>query len=399
MSGEAGSAGAGETLLMARIGELWLKGRNRPHFVDRLCGNLQAALSAELSHAQVMSGRGRVYVSLGRPEHAPRAMAVCADTPGLVDVAEVARCDATLDAIEATAVAWVRERWRDATGTFAIDGRRTQKTLPFTSVQLNRRVGAAVQAATGLAVDLGAPDRTLSIEVDPRRAHVWTDAMPGVGGLPIGTAGRALLMLSGGIDSPVAGWLAQKRGCRLDAIYFHSPPFVGEGTRDKVTALARRLARRQGGMSLFVVPFTAAQVAIRDHCDRRLAVLLYRRMMYRIADAIAACEGHDALCTGEMIGQVASQTLCNLTLCDRLVERLVLRPLLTHDKQESVDLARRIGTYATSIRPHEDCCALFLPDNPATRSSVGVMAGEEAALDVPAQVAAAVAGVERVEVS
>lgn len=389
---------APDALLMGRIGELWLKGRNRRHFVDALRANLRAALTAELTHVQVMDGRGRLYVSVGRPGDVPRALDICADTPGLVDVARVERCEPTLDAIEASARTLVAERWRGARGSFAVDGRRTQKSLPFTSVELNRRVGAAVQTLTGLSVDLRRPDRTLHVEVDPRRAHLWTAAQPGAGGLPVGTAGGALLMLSGGIDSPVAGYLAQKRGCRLEAVYFHSPPFVGEGTRDKVATLARRLAARQGALTLHVVPFTAAQVAIRDRCDRRMAVLLYRRMMYRIADRIAGQRGLDALCTGEMLGQVASQTMANLALVDGICSRLVLRPLLTHDKQESVEIARRIGTYEASILPYDDCCALFLPDNPVTRGTAPLMAAQESHLDIGALVDGAVAGVESVTI-
>ncbi len=387
-----------EALLMARVGELWLKGRNRDHFVRALHDNLQTALSAALSHVQVMAGRGRLYVGVGRAEDVPRALAICADVPGLVDVARVERCPPTLDAIEAAALALVEARWAGATGSFAIDGRRTQKTLPFSSSDLNRRVGAAVLAATGLRVDLSRPDRTLSVEVGPRRAHLWTAACPGAGGLPVGTAGGALLMLSGGIDSPVAGYLAQKRGCRLEAVYFHSPPFVGEATRAKVQALARRLAARQGRLTLHVAPFTDPQLAIRDHCDRRMAVLLYRRMMYRIADRLAGRRGLDALCTGEMLGQVASQTMANLTLVDAVCDRLVLRPLLTHDKQESVALARRIGTYETSILPHDDCCALFLPDHPVTRGTAPLMRGQESRIDVDALVEQAAQGVESVEI-
>lgn len=389
---------AGETLLMGRIGELWLKGRNRRHFVDALHANLRTALNARLDHVQVMPGRGRLYVSVGRPRDVPTALTICADTPGLVDIAEVTRTGPELDAVTAAALTLVGEHWAGRGGSFAIDGRRTQKTLPYTSEELNRHVGAAVQAATGLAVDLSAPDHTLSIEVDPRRAHLWTAARPGARGLPVGTAGGALLMLSGGIDSPVAGYLAQKRGCRLEAVYFHSPPFVGEGTRDKVLTLARRLAARQGALTVHVVPFTAVQVAIRDGCDRRMAVLLYRRMMYRIADALAGRRGLGALCSGEMLGQVASQTMANLTLVDAVCSRLVLRPLIAFDKQESVDLARRIGTYETSILPYDDCCALFLPGNPVTKGTAGLMACQEQALDVDGLVNGAVAGTETVEV-
>lgn len=383
---------------MGRVGELWLKGRNRGTFAERLRANLQASLSAELAGAQVHLGRGRVFVQLDVEGTAERALAICADTPGLVDVRPVVRCAPVASEIEATAVVMVREAWAGATGSFAVRAKRTQKTLPFTSPALAAQVGAAVGTETGLAVDLSGPDRVLDIEVDPRRAHLWTAVTPGAGGLPVGTAGTVLLMLSGGIDSPVAGYLAQKRGCALEAVYFHSPPFVGEATREKVEALARMLAPRQAGLWLHVVPFTAVQTEIRARCDLRQAVVLYRRFMYRIAARLAADRGLDALCTGEMLGQVASQTLRNLELVDRVVDRLVLRPLMTWDKGEVTDRARQIGTYETSILPHDDCCTLFVPDDPVTRGSRGVIEAQESRLDIGGMVDAALAGVVSIRV-
>lgn len=385
------------TRLQVRMGEMWLKGRNRDDYFKLTRQNLQQALSAELTHAQVMDGRGRLYVQVGRAEDMPAAIEICADIPGLVDVSPVRVCPPTMDEMEAAALQLVGEAWAGARGSFAIDARRTQKTLPFTSPEMGRRIGAAVQRQTGLSVNLSSPDHRLSIEASPRHAHLWVQRFDGARGLPVGSAGGVLLLLSGGIDSPVAGYLAQKRGCRLEAVYFHSPPFIGPESQDKVEALGRRLAARQAGLALHVVPFSAVQLAIKEHCNPRMTVLLYRRFMYRIADALAERRGLLSLVTGESLGQVASQTLENLTHVDRIPQRMTLRPLLTADKHDTIALARRIGTYGVSKLPHPDCCTLFLPDKPVTRCSARTVANQEARLDVEGLVAAALDGVETIE--
>ncbi|MEZ4471696.1 MAG: hypothetical protein R3F60_13010 [bacterium] len=227
-------------------------------------------------------------------------------------------------------------------------------------------------------------------------AFVSVERFAGAGGLPVGSTGRVLLLLSGGIDSPVAGYLAQKRGCAVEAVYFHSPPYVSEASRDKVIALARRLAPRQGGLTLHIVPFTAVQEAIRDAGGGRLSVLLYRRFMYRIAAALAKRRRLLALCTGESLGQVASQTLENLRLVDQVSDALTLRPLITTDKQDIMELARRLGTYDISVLPHQDCCTLFVPEHPSTRAPLGLLVAHEEKLAVEAQVQAALDRTETV---
>ena len=215
----------------------------------------------------------------------------------------------------------------------------------------------------------------------------------------MGVSGRGLLLLSGGIDSPVAGWLAAKRGLALDAIYFHSPPFIGEKAKDKVLTLGRILARWGALRSITVVPFTDAQKQLRDAGAGELAVVVYRRMMMRIADEIADGMGATALVTGENLGQVASQTVENMTAIEAACRRIILRPLVTYDKVETTDLARRIGTFETSILPFEDCCSLFVPSHPATRARIQDAVKVESSLDVSAIVAAAVAGAERIAVT
>src|SRR4029079_6054110 len=268
-----------------------------------------------------------------------------------------------------------------------------------TRVTWRRLVAAIVQEATGLAVDVHTPALRLGIEVGTDVAYVFAATHDAPGGLPVGASGRALLLLSGGIDSPVAGWLAAKRGLALDAIYFHSPPYIGEKSRDKVLALGKLLARWQALRSVTIVPFTAAQRRLRDTGPAELAVVLYRRMMMRIADAIADKLEAAALVTGENLGQVASQTIENMTAIEAAARRVVLRPLVTYDNGETTDLARRIGTFETSILPFDDCCSLFVPRHPTTKARAQDAEKVEAEVDVAGVVATAVAGAERLAVT
>jgi thiamine biosynthesis protein ThiI len=310
-----------------------------------------------------------------------------------------ANLEANLEAITAAVVDEARVAIaRDRPASFKIEARRSDKRFPVTSMEMGKRLGARVQAETGLAVDVHTPALRLGVEVETDFAFVYAGTRAAPGGLPVGTAGSALLLLSGGIDSPVAGWLAAKRGLALDAVYFHSPPFIGEKSRDKVLALGRILARWQALRSVTVVPFTDAQKKLRDAGAADLAVVLYRRMMMRIADTIADRLQAAALVTGENLGQVASQTIENMTAIEAAARRVVLRPLVTYDKVETTALARRIGTFETSILPFEDCCSLFVPPHPATRARKEDAERIEADVDVAAIVEAAVAGSERIPI-
>ncbi len=250
----------------------------------------------------------------------------------------------------------------------------------------------------GLPVDVHKPDFAIGIgiEVHEERVLVFCDTRPGPGGLPVGCIGTVNLLLSGGIDSPVAGWLAMKRGCRVIATYFHSFPYTGDATREKVTDLARSLARWQGELTLFVVGFTDAQKALRAADKGPMAVVLYRRAMMRAAAAIARREHAQALVAGENLAQVASQTLENLAVIEEAAMLPVLRPLLTYDKLETVALAQRIGTFELSIQPYEDCCSLFVPSNPTTRARLDQVVAAERALDVDKMAEDLAAGAERV---
>jgi thiamine biosynthesis protein ThiI len=389
-----------ESVVLCRFGELFLKSGNRRAFERVLADNVRAAL-ADLPRARVEELHGRVLVRLPADD-AEEAAARLTRVFGLVSLSVAREVEAkpdleaiTTTAVEETQAAVARAR----PASFKIEARRSDKRFPSSSMDIARHVGARIQAATGLPVDVHTPALRLGIEVGTDVAYVYAAAHDAPGGLPVGVSGRALLLLSGGIDSPVAGWLAAKRGLALDAVYFHSPPYVGEKSRDKVLALGKQLARWQALRSVTVVPFTTVQKRLRDTGPAELAVVLYRRMMMRIADAIADKLEAAALVTGENLGQVASQTIENMTAIEAAARRVVLRPLVTYDKVETTALARRIGTYETSILPFEDCCSLFVPTHPATRARAQDAERVEEKLDVAAEIAAAVAGSERVDVS
>jgi thiamine biosynthesis protein ThiI len=393
----------GESVLLCRYGELFLKSGNRRRFASMLVNNVQAAV-AGVPDAKVEAPHGRILVRVPRA-HVDEAAARVERVFGLVSlsVARVVAADeaAIGDAAVAETQAAIERTPRAPSAgrpSFRINANRADKSFPVPSMELGSRVGARVVAATGLPVDLHTPDLRIGVEVTSRGAFVYAGTRPAPGGLPVGVSGRGLLLLSGGIDSPVAGWLSAKRGLALDAIYFHSPPFIGEKSKDKVLALGKILARWGALRSVTVVPFTDAQRKLVDNGAGELAVVLYRRMMMRIADRIADGLEAGALVTGENLGQVASQTVENMTAIATVCRRVIIRPLITYDKTETTDLARRIGTFETSILPFDDCCSLFVPRHPATKARAQDAEKIEAELDVAAIVDAAVAGAERISV-
>ena len=374
-------------LLLCRYGELFLKLGNRGRFEQQLVNNVRAALTG-LTGATVEAPHGRILVRVGAGD-LEEAAARVERVFGLVSLSAAEEVEPTYEALEPAAVRAAMaalERDPSRRRSFRVEARRSNKQFPATSQEIASRLGAVVNAATGVPVDLHNPALVVGAEVGQGRAFVYADTRAAPGGLPVGTGGQALLLLSGGIDSPAAAWLSAKRGLVLDGLYFHSPPFVGEKSRDKVVDLARTLARWQALRALHVVHFTEAQKAIRDAGPAELAVVLYRRMMMRVAEAIADRLGARALVTGENLGQVASQTITNMAVIEAAAQRLVLRPLLTYDKQETIALARRIGTYDTSVLPFEDCCSLFVPPHPATSARLVDVERVEAAMDVGALV-------------
>jgi len=301
-----------------------------------------------------------------------------------VGVAERARLDLT--DIQERAVELVRgvlAARTYANPTFKVSARRSNKSFPHRSPELNQSLGGAIlRNVEGTSVDVPHPDLNVHVGVREGEACLWVEACRGPGGLPVGSSGPALLLLSGGIDSPVAGWMAMKRGVVIRPVHFDSFPFTSERARQKVYDLCQRLTDYQHRIHLTVVRFTAVQQAIQQHCREELRVTVMRRMMLRIAEAIAMRDEVPALVTGESVGQVASQTLESMRTINAVTNLPILRPLVGFDKEEIVALAKRIGTYDISIRPYEDCCTVFVPRNPKTKPRLAPVLAEEEALDV-----------------
>jgi len=365
-------------LLVVRFGEIFLKGDNRYQFVQCLEQNLRRALKRE-RHVAVETHHARAVVRATGPEAdlervLQRVLRVFGVTSASLAISVPRRVPAMAEA----GARLVVEAARLGARSFKVKTRRSDKRFPTRSPEVNDVVGRAAREVSGLRVDVHDPDVTLTVEIGPKLAFVSTHVARGPGGLPVGVSGNVTLLLSGGIDSPVAGYLAQKRGSRLNAVYFHSFPYTGEGAKQKVVDLARELGRVQGGIRLSVIPFTALQEAFRANANPRLLVLLYRRAMMRIACRVAEKEGALALATGENLGQVASQTLENLGTIEDAADRPVLRPVIAFDKAEIVALAKRIGTYDISVQPFEDCCSLFVPRHPVTKGRVIDMVNAEA---------------------
>ena len=385
--------------ILCRYGELFLKGGNRGFFLRAMADNVRRAVK-DLPDAKVSTPYGRMLVRVP-DELRDDACARLERVFGLVSVSSGAEAAPDLAAITRTALAEAKltlERNPSLGHTFKVETRRTDKSFPVRSHDIDCHVGGAVIDALGLKVDVHKPCMRIGIEVHSNTVYVFAEVRPAPGGLPVGVSGRGVLLLSGGIDSPVAGWLAAKRGLALDALTFHSPPFTGERSKDKVVSLLRILSRWQVATALYVAHFTETQQRLREAGPAELAVVLYRRMMIRVADILCARVRANAIVTGENLGQVASQTLVNMANIEQAARHIVLRPLLTYDKMETVDLARRIGTYDTSALPFEDCCSLFIPAHPATAAKLADVEAAEQKLDVAAEAAALAENCERIVV-
>ena len=374
--------------IIARYHEIALKGRNRPFFVERLAENLRRALS-DLPGVAVQPLASRISVQV--PDDAPweTVRARVERVFGVANFSRAREVPADLETLKKSAADDLRGA---RFSSFRVTTRRSDKGFPLNSGQIDREVGAAVHAATGVRVDLEEPDLTLWIEVLHDRILYSFAKHPGPGGFPVGSSGRVLALLSGGIDSPVAAWRMMKRGCRAVLAHFHAFPLQDRSTIDKTRELARILTQWQLRTRLLLIPFGPAQQAVVAACPAPLRVVLYRRLMMRIAEALARRHRARALVTGESLGQVASQTLDNMAIIDEATRAPVLRPLVGMDKEEITEQARRIGTFPVSTLPDQDCCQLFVPRHPATAARREEVERAEEALDVPALVAAAVQG-------
>lgn len=376
--------------LVGRYHEIALKGRNQWRFVEQLRHNLRAAF-ADVRLGPMRGEGPRIIVELPDAIDDRTATARASTIFGFANFSLSYRVPLDLDAIKAEAIARAREH---RARTFRISTRRGDKRFPMTSMEIDREVGAAVVEALGLKVDLHNPELTVSIEVLGDAAFVSAGKIPGPGGLPVGTSGRALALISGGIDSPVAAYRMMRRGLTLDFVHFHAYPLVSAASREKACELVAMLTRYQARSTLALVPFGMVQREIVANSDRPLRVVLYRRFMMRIASALAVRFRARALVTGESLGQVASQTLDNMAAIEDAAAMPILRPLVGMDKNEIVEQARALGTFEISILPDQDCCTLFVPEHPETHARLEEVKAMEARFDVDRMVNDAVRATE-----
>ena len=371
--------------------EIALKGRNRPWFVERLLTNIRAAMTG-LDGVKVRALMGRIELQHASLDDWPQVRERLSHLPGIANYLRAVPAPSDFEAICDTVLGELAEVEADS---FRVTARRADKRFPLTSPQIERDLGGRIKAAKGWRVDLEQPALTVRVEVLGDRAFCCLRKEPGVGGLPSGVSGRVACLLSGGIDSPVAAWRMIKRGCRVRFIHFHSYPILSRTSQDKVAEIAALLTRYQLESRLYVVAFGEIQRQVVLAVPPPLRVVIYRRLMLRIAERIAHASGSAALVTGEAVGQVASQTLDNMTVIGKAASLPVLRPLVGMDKDEIIHEARRLGTYEVSIIPDEDCCTLFTPKHPATRASARQVDEAEAALPVDMLVEDAAAKAER----
>jgi thiamine biosynthesis protein ThiI len=373
--------------IVVRYHEIALKRGNRVVFVNQLIDNIGVTLRAT-GVQRVRAAPGRIVVHLKRHADWPEINRRLQWVFGIANYSLATRARRNIDDITATALRAVDGR---RFSTFAVRARRADKGFPLPSPDICRVVGRAIQDHSRAAVNLDHPELTIGIEVLPREAFVALDRLPGPGGLPVGTGGTVVALLSGGIDSPVAAYRMMRRGCRVEFVHFHGAPYQDRASRDKACELVNLLTRYQLRSRVHLVAFGEIQRQIVSQVRRPFRVVLYRRMMMRIAAALAAAIDAPAVVTGESLGQVASQTLANLTVTEAAIVLPVLRPLVGMDKAEITADAQRIGTYEISIQPDQDCCQLFVPRHPTTRMTLAEATAAESGLDIAEMVQLALA--------
>ena len=355
-------------LFLLKYGELALKGLNKPVFEKKLLDNIKARLK-KIGSFNVFAAQSTIYVEPQGEADMEETLASLKKVFGIANICPAVRCAKTLDDIEKTAVECLKEE--DLKGkTFKVEAKREDKSFPLNSPQLAAEMGGRILSHYPyLKVDVHNPDILVQVEIR-KDAYVYMKKIKGAGGMPIGTNGKATILLSGGIDSPVAGYMIAKRGVRLEAVHFHSHPYTSDRAKEKVIDLARIMTEYCGNMRVHVIPFTDIQLEIIDKCPKILLTVIMRRMMMRIAEMVAEKTRGQALITGESIGQVASQTMESLNATNSVVSLPVFRPLIGMDKEEIVKISKEIGTYETSILPFEDCCTIFVPKHPKTKPTI-----------------------------
>ena len=369
-------------IILIKNGELALKGLNRSNFEDALIKNMKRRLK-DLGEAKITKSQSTIYVQpVSEDYDFEEALKRVGMTFGIAGFSRACVCEKTIEDILSRSREYLKNVMENIK-TFKVEAKRADKRFPLTSPEICAEVGAMLlEAYPHLKVDVHNPDRTVYVEIRDFAAYVRAEQIKGVGGLPVGTAGKASVLISGGIDSPVAAWTMAKRGLRLDAIHFASPPYTSPRAELKVRTLLKKVAAYSGTINLAVVPFTEVQDEIAQKCPEDYFTLIMRRMMMRIAERIAKSSGSLALITGESLGQVASQTLPALVTTDSVANMPVLRPLIGMDKEEIIAVSRHIDTFETSILPYEDCCTVFTPKHPKTRPTLALCEEAEKGLDI-----------------
>ena len=363
---------------LIKYGEIAIKGKNRYMFEDALVRQIRFALRKAEGTFHVHKCQGRIYVDCDGYYDYEETVDCLKKVFGIVGICPVVRTEVKeFEELKKDVVAYMEEAYPDKHLTFKVESRRAKKTYPVNSMEMNCDLGEAIlDAFPEMKVDVHNPDVLLNVEVR-EEVYIYSHIIPGPGGMPIGTNGKAMLLLSGGIDSPVAGYMVAKRGVGLEAVYFHAPPYTSERAKQKVVDLAKKIAAYTGPIRLHVINFTDIQLSIYDKCPHDELTIIMRRYMMRIAETIAKEQECLGLITGESIGQVASQTMQSLLVTNEVCTLPVYRPLIGFDKQEIVEISDKIDTYETSILPYEDCCTIFVAKHPVTKPKLDVIKRSE----------------------
>lgn len=363
---------------LIKYGEIGIKGKNRYMFEDALVRQIRFALRGVDGNFLVHKCHGRVYVDCEGEYDYEETVESLKRVFGIVGICPVVRVAvAEIGQLRKDVVSYMEQMYPDKNLTFKVEARRANKRYPMNSMEINCELGEAIlDAFPETKVDVHNPDVKLNVEIR-EEVYIYSEIIPGPGGMPVGTNGSAMLLLSGGIDSPVAGYMIAKRGVEIEAVYFHAPPYTSERAKEKVVDLARLVSKYAGPIKLHVVNFTDIQLYIYEKCPHEELTIIMRRYMMRIAEHFAKEDGCLGLITGESIGQVASQTMQSLMATNDVCTLPVYRPLIGFDKQEIVDISEKIGTYETSILPYEDCCTIFVAKHPVTKPNVEVIRKSE----------------------
>ena len=385
-------------IFLLKLGEIVLKGSNKRQFENKLRSNVRRRMRS-YGNFDVYIMQSTVYVQPMDDEcDVDGAWEACRSIFGVVSLCRCRPCEKNLDAIFNAIEEYLGDDL-DCAKSFKVESKRSDKAFPMTSIQLSQAIGGRLaEAHPTVAVDVHHPDYTVFVEVRDLAAYVHGPAEPGAGGLPTGVGGRAMCLLSGGIDSPVAAWMMAKRGMEIECVHFFSYPYTSQLAKDKVIELARLVTRYSGRITLNVVSFTKIQEAIRDNCPEEFFTLIMRRFMMEISMRIGKDHGCGALITGENLGQVASQTMEAMAVTGAVVDIPIFMPLVGMDKEDIVTISRKIGTFETSVLPYEDCCTVFTPRHPKTKPTLGQVINAERKLDREALIQEALASVEKISV-